>query len=396
MNPGRHYRTSEAVTEGHPDKIADQIADAILDDILACDPLARVAIELLVSGSHVLVAGEVTTTSELATCRVSDVARGVITAIGYTGPELGFCAQTAEIDVKLRRQWSEIAAAVGAPAVAAQQIGAGDQGIMIGYAADETPEFLPLPAVLAQRLALRLATARKDQTLPFLRPDGKTQVTVEYADGQPRRVHTVVVSAQHNPDVSPEKLREGIMREVIQRAIPQALLDSRSKFLINPSGSFVIGGPVADTGLTGRKLLVDTYGCSITGGGSFSGKDPTKVDRSGAYAARWAAKNLVASGLCREAEVELAYAIGVSEPVAVNVTSCGTTALGDEHLRQIVLDVFDFRPGMIIEALQLRKPIYRQVSVYGHFGRTDLELPWERLDRVDAIRKQAGHLRETG
>lgn len=382
------YRTSEAVTEGHPDKIADQICDALLDDILRRDPFARVAIEILVSGSSVVVAGEVTTTPELSTARVRELAQSVIAEIGYKDPELGFCAQNAEIDVKLRRQWKEIAAAVGAPAIEPTKVGAGDQGIMIGYATDETAEFLPLPTVLAQGLARRLAAARKDHTLPFLRPDGKTQVTLEYENGKARRVDTVVVSAQHQPDVSREKLKDAIMKEIVRRVIPPGLIDGKTKFHINPSGSFVIGGPTADTGLTGRKLLVDTYGCSANnGGGALSGKDPTKVDRAGAYAARWAAKNLVASGLCREAEVELAYAIGMVDPMAINVTSRGTADIPDERLRQIVLECFDFRPGMIIEALQLRRPIYRQVSVYGHFGRPELDLPWEKLDKVDAIQR---------
>ena len=390
---GRQYRTSEAVTEGHPDKIADQIADALLDDILAGDPLARVAVEALVTGSYVLVAGEVTTASELGAARVREIVRNVIVEIGYEDPELGFCAQNAEIEVKLRRQSREIAAAVGAPAITPEEMGAGDQGIMIGYATTETAELLPLPSVLAQRLARRLASARRERTLSFLRPDGKTQVTVEYEDGKVRRVEAVVVSAQHNPDVSQEELRDGIKREIILPVIPRDLVDENTKFHINPSGSFIGGGPVADTGLTGRKLLVDTYGCAANnGGGSLSGKDPTKVDRSGAYAARWAAKNLVASGLCREAEIELAYAIGVAHPVAINVTSRGTGMVADEKLRQIVQDAFDFRPGMIIEALQLRKPFYRQVSVYGHFGRPELDLPWERLNQIEAIRRTSKSL----
>jgi len=385
---GRQYRTSEAATEGHPDKIADQIADAILDDVLTRDPLARVAVEALVSGSYVLVAGEITTGRELSLARVEEIVRGVIAEIGYTNRELGFCAANAEIDVKLRRQSSEIAAAVGAAAIAPQEVGAGDQGIMIGYATKETAEMLPLPSVLAQGLARQLAIARKRETLPFLRPDGKTQVTVEYENGKPQRVEAIIVSAQHQLGAGREALNDGIRREIIEPVIPAYLVDGNTKFYINPSGSFVTGGPVADTGLTGRKLLVDTYGCAVTnGGGALSGKDPTKVDRSGAYAARWAAKNLVASGLCSEAEIELAYAIGVSHPVAINVTSRGTGSLPDEKLRQIVLDVFDFRPGVIIEALHLRKPIYRQVAVYGHFGRPGLDLTWEQVNRAEEIRR---------
>lgn len=384
----RQYRTSEAVTEGHPDKIADQVADAILDYILAHDPLARVAVEILVTGSHVVVAGEVTTVTELSVASVRDLARSVITKIGYTDPELGFCARDAEIDVRLRRQSDEIAGAVGTGTIPPQELGAGDQGIMIGYATEETAEMLPLPAVLARKLVQQMAAARKDRTLPFLHPDGKAQVTVEYEDERPRRVDAIVVSTQHLADINPGELKNSITRDIIRRVIPPGLIDEKTRFYVNPSGSFVVGGPAADTGLTGRKLLVDTYGCGVVnGGGSLSGKDPTKVDRAGAYAARWAAKNLVASSLCREAEIELAYAIGVADPLAINVTSRGTSAASDDRLRRIVMNVFDFRPGMIIEALQLRRPIYEQVSVYGHFGRTDLDLPWERLDKVDAIRK---------
>ena len=385
---GQQYRTSEAVTEGHPDKIADQIADAILDDVLARDPLARVAVEALVSGSYVLVAGEVTTATELGAARVCQIARSVIGEIGYTAPELGFCAQTVEIEVKLRRQSREIAAAVGTPAITPENMGAGDQGIMIGYAISETPELLPLPSVLAQNLARQLASARKQGRLSFLRPDGKTQVTVEYEDGKARRIEAIVVSAQHNPGVSQQDLRDAIKQEIILPIIPNNLVDENTRFYINPSGSFVDGGPAADTGLTGRKLLVDTYGCAANnGGGALSGKDPTKVDRSGACAVRWAAKNLVASGLCSEAEIELAYTIGVAHPLAVSVTSRGTAVIEDWMLSRIVREVYDFRPGVIIETLQLRKPIYRQVSAYGHFGRPDLDLPWERLDRVDTIRR---------
>ncbi|HYK89801.1 MAG TPA: methionine adenosyltransferase [Acidobacteriota bacterium] len=395
--PHRQYRTSEAVTEGHPDKIADQIADAILDEVLRQDPVARVALEVAITGSYVLVAGEVTAAADLAPSRIQDTARAVVADIGYTNRDFGFCAGDCQIDVRLRPQWTEIADAVGIRSEAPRDLKAGDQGIMTGYAVAETAELLPLPIVLAQRLARRQAAVRKERIAPYLRPDGKVQVTIEYEDNRPHRVHTLVISAQHSPDVSREELVGGIRRDIVVPVVPPDLMDEGTQLYINPSGSFVVGGPAADTGLTGRKLLVDTYGCvAAHGGGSLSGKDPTKVDRSGAYAARWAAKNLVASGLCREAEIQIAYAIGVIEPIIVNVTSHGTGRISDEELRQIVLAVYDFRPGMIIEALQLRRPIYRSVSVYGHFGRPDLDLPWERLDKVEEIRKIESDLHQSG
>lgn len=381
----RQFHTSEAVTEGHPDKIADQISDAILDEVLRQDPFGRVAVEVLVTGRNVVIAGEVTTSAKL---NVEGTARKVIREAGYTDTELGFDADSCRIDLVLQQQSKNIGDLVGKSRKEnPRTLGAGDQGIMYGYATEETRELMPLPILLANRLVKRLAEVRKRRIIPYLRPDGKSQVTVEYRDGKPERVRTILVSAQHHPDIELSRIRRDIVREVIQSVIPKKLIDQRTQILTNKK-PFDIGGPIGDTGLTGRKVMVDTYGgVGSHGGGSFSGKDPTKVDRSASYAARWAAKNLAASGLCRVVEIQLAYAIGRAKPVAINVTSHGTSELSDERLSKIVRDVFDFRPGMIIRTLQLRRPIYRSLSVYGHFGRTDLNLPWECLDKVEAIRR---------
>ncbi|MBE3583452.1 MAG: methionine adenosyltransferase [Limnochordaceae bacterium] len=394
----RSLFTSESVTEGHPDKICDQIADAVLDAILEKDPDARVACETAVTTGLVLVMGEITTHCYVDIPRI---ARETIRQIGYTRAKYGFDADTCGVVTSIKEQSPDIAQGVqtawevrrgsASGEEELERQGAGDQGMMFGYASDETPERMPMPISLAQRLARRLAQVRKTQELPYLRPDGKTQVTVEYHDDRPVRVDTVVVSAQHHPDVSLETLERDITEHVIRAAIPPQLLDERTRFFINPTGRFVVGGPAGDTGLSGRKLIVDTYGgMGRHGGGSFSGKDPSKVDRSAAYAARYVARNLVAAGLARRVEIQLAYAIGVAHPVSVRVDSFGTGVRPDEELEQLVQRFFDLRPAAIIRNLQLRRPIYRQVSVYGHFGRPDLDLPWEREDKAEALRQAAG------
>ncbi len=378
----RHLFTSESVTEGHPDKVADQISDAILDAILAKDPEARVAAETLVTTGLAFVAGEISCNCYVDIPRI---VRDTVCQIGYTRAKYGFDCDTCAVITSIDEQSPDIA-----QGVLREEIGAGDQGIMVGYATDETPELMPLPITLAHRLARRLAQLRKDKTLDYLRPDGKTQVTVEYENGRPVRVHTVVVSTQHRPDVDQETIREDVIDYVIKPVIGPELLDKRTKYYINPTGRFVLGGPHADTGLTGRKIIVDTYGgIARHGGGAFSGKDPTKVDRSASYAARWVAKNIVAAGLAGKCEVHLAYAIGVAEPVSIRVDTFGTARIDEEKLAQIVYRNFDLRPGAIIRDLDLRRPIYRQVAAYGHFGRPDLDLPWERLDKVEALRADA-------
>lgn len=392
----RRLFTSESVTEGHPDKMADSISDAILDAILEKDPLARVACEVLVSTGLVLVAGQITTECYVDIPRI---VRDTVRDIGYTRAKFGFDCDTCAVVTSIDEQSPDIAMGVnqawekreGLEDDEAASLGAGDQGMMFGYATRETPELMPLPITLAHKLTKRLAEVRKQRILPYLRPDGKSQVTVEYEGDKPIRVDTVVISAQHRPDIDLADLREGILAEVIRKVIPEEMLDKNTKYFINPTGRFVIGGPQGDTGLTGRKIIVDTYGgMARHGGGALSGKDPTKVDRSGSYAARYVAKNIVAAGLAERCEVQVAYAIGVARPVSISVDTFGTGILPDEKLVDIVREHFDLRPGAIIRDLNLRRPIYRQVAVYGHFGRSDLDLPWERLDKVEALRSAAG------
>ncbi len=384
--------TSESVTEGHPDKICDQISDAVLDAIIAKDPTARVACECCTTTGLVLVMGEITTNCYVD---IPAIVRETVCEIGYDRPEYGFDGNTCAVITSIHEQSGDIAMGVdhSLEAKAGQaddsDTGAGDQGMLFGIASDEAPEDMPAPIAYARRLTGRLAEARTTGVLPWLRPDGKSQVTVEYDEnGAVRRVDTVVVSTQHAADVDNETIRAGILSEVIRKAIPAELLDDGTKYFINPTGRFVIGGPVGDSGLTGRKIIVDTYGGYAShGGGAFSGKDPTKVDRSAAYMARYIAKNIVAAGLARKCQIELAYAIGVSKPVSVLINTFGTGALGDERIAEIVSENFDLRPAKIIAKLDLRRPIYRQCAAYGHLGRTDIDLPWERLDAVDLLKK---------
>jgi S-adenosylmethionine synthetase len=372
--------TSESVTEGHPDKIADQISDAVLDAVLSQDAMGRVACETLVTTGLAMVAGEITTSAILD---YSDIVRGVIRDVGYTRAKYGFDADTCAVISSLKRQSPDIAMGVDTG-------GAGDQGLMFGYACDETDELMPLPIVLAHKLVRRLSEVRKAGQLPFLRPDGKSQVTVQYVDDRPARVDCVVISTQHSDSVSNREIHENIVKEVIHHVVPPALLDSRTKFHINPTGRFVVGGPMGDAGLTGRKIIVDTYGgYSRHGGGALSGKDPTKVDRSACYMARYVAKNLVAAGLARRVEVQLAYAIGVAEPVSVMVDTFETGVIPDEQMTDLVRAVFQLTPRGIIESLDLRRPIYRPTAAYGHFGRSEPTFTWERSDRAEALRKAA-------
>ena len=386
--------TSESVTEGHPDKVCDCISDAVLDAIFAQDANARVACECAASTNLVLVMGEVTTTAHVD---VTQIVRGVVDEIGYNKPEYGFDANALTVITALNKQSPDIALGVdhaleekGGEQEALFSTGAGDQGMMFGYACDETPEYMPLPISLAHALTRSLTNARKSGEIPYLRPDGKSQVSVEYDGYTPVHIDTVVVSAQHD-EVDMEQLRRDIRERVILPVLPANLVDARTRILVNPTGRFVIGGPTGDSGLTGRKIIVDTYGgYARHGGGAFSGKDPTKVDRSGAYIARYAAKHVVAAGLAKQCEIQLAYAIGVACPVSVRVDTFGTGVVDDERIAQAVQKVFDFRPAAIIETLGLRKPIYRQTAAYGHFGRHDLDLPWERLDRVDALKAAIG------
>jgi S-adenosylmethionine synthetase len=391
----RRVFTSESVTEGHPDKVCDQISDAVLDDILAHDPSAHVACETFTTTGMIVVMGEITTTHY---ADIPAIARKTVEEIGYTDPNYGFDSRSCAVMTAINEQSPDIAMGVnqsyevqqGGDSDPLDLVGAGDQGMMFGYACDETPELMPAPISLAHRLSRRLAQARKSGQLPWLRPDGKSQVTVEYGeDGQVLRCPAIVVSTQHDPDISLADLRQAVTEEIIRPVIPAAYLDEKTKIYVNPTGRFVIGGPVGDTGLTGRKIIVDTYGGSAShGGGCFSGKDPTKVDRSAAYMARYVAKNLVAAGLARKCQIEVAYAIGVAHPVSVLVDTQGTGKLDDERLAQIVQRHFDLRPAAIIRDLDLLRPIYRQTAAYGHFGRTDLDLPWEKLDKVEALRAE--------
>ena len=377
----RYVFTSESVTEGHPDKIADQISDAVLDAVLAQDATGRVACETLVTTGLALVAGEITTSAQID---YSDIARGVIRDVGYTRAKYGFDADTCAVISSIKRQSPDIALGVDTG-------GAGDQGLMFGFACDETNELMPLPITLAHKLCRRLAEVRKTGMVNFLRPDGKTQVTVEYEGPRPVRVDCVVVSTQHSEEVSNADVHSAVMNEVIQHVIPEAMMDQKTRFHINPTGRFVIGGPMGDAGMTGRKIIVDTYGgYSRHGGGALSGKDPTKVDRSACYMARYVAKNLVAAGLARRVEVQLAYAIGVAEPVSVMVETFGTGVIPDERVTEIVRAIFSLTPRGIIEMLNLRRPIYRPTATYGHFGRSEPGFAWERTDKAEAIRKEAG------
>ena len=388
----RKLFTSESVTEGHPDKICDQISDAVLDTILAQDPYARVACETCTTTGIVMVMGEVTTT---ATYRVDDIVRQVVCDIGYDRAKYGFDGNTCAVLTALHGQSPDIAQGVDSAlegrAQGDKDIGAGDQGMMFGYACDETPEYMPMPIALAHRITRRLSQARRSGELDWLRPDGKSQVTVEYEDDRPVRVDTVVVSTQHAPEVDQETITREIIEKVVKTSVPAELIDEKTRFLINPTGRFTIGGPMGDSGLTGRKIIVDTYGgYARHGGGAFSGKDPTKVDRSAAYAGRYVAKNLVAAGLAKRCEIELAYAIGVARPVSLLVDTQGTGVLPDEKLAQLVDKCFDLRPAGIIEMLDLRRPIYRQTAAFGHFGRTDIDLPWEKNDCVQALLDAVG------
>lgn len=392
----KHYLfTSESVTEGHPDKVCDQIADAVLDAILEKDPMARVACECIATTGMVYIVGEISTDCYV---EIQKIARRVIGEIGYNSSDYGFDSETCAVITAIDEQSGDIAQGVNSAMDSEAQCvktGAGDQGMMFGYACNETEELMPMPLSLSHRLCRRLAEVRKDGTLDYIRPDGKAQVTVEYENHKPLRVATVVVSSQHDPDVEISRLREDIEREVIRKAIPSELLDDETKIFINPTGRFVIGGPRGDSGLTGRKIIVDTYGGAAPhGGGSFSGKDPTKVDRSASYAARYAAKNVVAAGLAERLTIELAYAIGVAEPVSIFVDSEGTGQLPDEKLAELVEECFDFTPDGIIKSLDLRRPIYRQTAAYGHFGRPELDLPWERLDKVSLLKKKASEYKE--
>ena len=389
----RKFFSSESVTEGHPDKICDQISDAVLDAILAQDPTGRVACETCCTTGLVMVMGEITTNCYVDIPRI---ARDVILDIGYDRAKYGFDGQTCAIITSIDEQSGDIAMGVDKSLESKNgsdelENGAGDQGMMFGYACDETPELMPLPISLAHKLSRRLTEVRKNGTLRYLRPDGKTQVTVEYEDDRPVRIDTIVVSTQHAEDVTLEQIREDILREVVTPTIPAELLDENTRYFVNPTGRFVIGGPAGDSGLTGRKIIVDTYGgYARHGGGAFSGKDPTKVDRSAAYAARWVAKNVVAAGLAHKCEIELAYAIGVAHPVSVMVDTFGTGSIPDAEIEAAIEKVFDLRPTAIINRLDLRRPIYRALASYGHMGREDLGVSWEKTDMADALRKAAG------
>ena len=384
--------TSESVTEGHPDKICDQISDAVLDEILKVDPVARVACETLTTTGIVMVVGEITTSEYVD---IQSIVRNVLKDIGYTRAKYGFDALTCSVVTSINEQSRDIALGVDNALEYKKgneekynSVGAGDQGMMFGYACTETEEFMPLPITLAHKLSKRLSYVRKNNILSYLRPDGKSQITVEYIDGIPTRIEAIVVSTQHSPSVKTEQIEKDIKEVVINEVIPSNLIDENTKIYVNPTGRFEIGGPMGDAGLTGRKIIVDTYGgFGRHGGGAFSGKDPTKVDRSGAYMARYIAKNIVASGICEKLEIGISYAIGVAKPLSIYVDTFGTGKISDDKIIEIVKKVFDLRPAAIIDILDLRRPIYRQIAAYGHFGRNDLDLPWERLDKIEEIKK---------
>lgn len=391
----RRLFTSESVTEGHPDKIADQISDSVLDAILAQDPYARVACETLTTTGLVFVAGEISTDCYVD---IPQIVRQTLRDIGYTRAKFGFDSETCSVITSIDEQSTDIALGVNESLEAKkgemdirEAIGAGDQGMMFGYATNETPAYMPLPISLAHKLAYRLSEVRKNGEMGYLRPDGKTQVTVEYENDKPMRVDTIVISSQHSPDIETAQIHKDIIEQVIAPIVPPQLLAANTKYYINPTGRFVVGGPQGDSGLTGRKIIVDTYGgMARHGGGAFSGKDPTKVDRSGAYAARYVAKNVVAAGLADKCEIQLAYAIGVAKPVSVLVDTFGTAKVGEMLISQLIQKHFDLRPAAIIRSLDLRRPIYRQTAAYGHFGRTDLNLPWENTDKAALLRAEAG------
>ena len=398
MESPSYLFTSESVTEGHPDKICDQISDGILDAMLSLDPTARVACEVSCTTGLVVVMGEITLNKGYVD--IPSLVRNTIKSIGYTNPSYGFDYKSCGVMVAVDEQSDDISKGVSRSLETRdannssddiESLGAGDQGMMVGFACDETPELMPLPMSLSHKLTQKLAQVRKNGEIPYLRPDGKSQVTVEYSGGEPVRVHTVLLSNQHDDDIDNQTITTDLIEKVAKAIIPKHLLDEKTKFIVNPSGRFVIGGPVGDTGLTGRKILVDTYGgMARHGGGAFSGKDPTKVDRSAAYAARWVAKNLVASGVTKRAEVILSYAIGVSTPISVSIETFGTNNIPNADIEKLVENHFDLRPGAIIKELDLRRPIYKQTATYGHFGREDLDLPWENTDRAVSIKKSAG------
>ncbi len=397
MTSDQLFLTSESVTEGHPDKMCDQISDAVLDAIIAGDPDARVGCEVAATTGLIVVMGEITTSTYVD---INKITRETVRDIGYTRAKYGFDYETCGVVVSIKEQSKDIALGVDKALEAKQgemsdddieAIGAGDQGMMIGFACNETPEYMPLSISLAHQLCQRMSHVRKDGTLPYLRPDGKSQVTVEYHHGVPKRVDTVVISTQHSPDVSQEKIRDDMINRVIKYVVPNGMLDDRTKIYVNPTGRFVTGGPLGDAGLTGRKIIVDTYGgVARHGGGAFSGKDPTKVDRSGAYMARYVAKNIVAAGLADRFELQISYAIGIAHPLSVSVETYGTGKISDERITQLINEHFDLRPAAIIRDLDLRRPLYKATAAYGHFGRDDIDAPWERTDKVEFLRQQAG------
>ena len=397
MTSPKFYFTSESVTEGHPDKLCDQISDAVLDAIIADDPDARVACECAATTGLVWVMGEITTDTYVD---INTLVRGVVLEIGYTRAKFGFDGETCGVVVSLKEQSADIALGVDKALEAKrgemsdaeiEAIGAGDQGMMVGFACTETPELMPMPIMLAHKLCRRLSQVRRDEVLPYLRPDGKSQVTVEYEYGKPKRVDTIVISTQHSPNVTQDKIRDDIITRVIKYVVPNGMLDENTKIYVNPTGRFVTGGPKGDSGLTGRKIIVDTYGGMAShGGGCFSGKDPTKVDRSGAYYARYVAKNVVAAGLADRVELQISYAIGVARPLSLAVETFGTGKVPDDKIVELIERHFDFRPAAIIRDLDLRRPIYRKTAAYGHFGRTDIDATWERTDKADLLRREAG------